>query len=80
MGIGEMLMPRQTKSLHDLRSRPTQFDLFAHPADNGQTQVPEWRALPPETRQTLTGLIARLMLEHAHGDPRPEPAKERGDD
>ena len=80
MGIGEILMPRQKNSLHDLRSRLTQFDLFAHPADNGQTQVPEWRALPPDTRQTLTGLMARLMLEHAHGDRRPGPAEERGHD
>jgi hypothetical protein len=29
------------------------------------TQMPAWRDLPEETRDTLTGLIVRLILEHA---------------
>jgi len=29
------------------------------------TQTPAWRDLPEETRDTLTGLMARLLLEHA---------------
>ena len=29
------------------------------------TQTPAWRDLPEETRDTLTGLMARLILEHA---------------
>jgi hypothetical protein len=71
-------MRRQGSPLQGLPSRPTQFDLFAHPADSGQTRGPELRMLPPETRQTLTDLIARLILDHA--DHRPEPTQERGDD
>src|SRR5829696_6635278 len=30
------------------------------------TQTPAWRELPEETRGTLTGLLVRLILEHAH--------------
>ena len=29
------------------------------------TQTPAWRDLPEETRDTLTGLMVRLILEHA---------------
>jgi hypothetical protein len=44
-------MRRQGSPLQGLPSRPTQFNLFAHPADSGQTRGPEWRMLPPETRR-----------------------------
>ena len=73
-------MRRQASPLQGLLSRPLQFDLFAHSTANAQTRVPEWRMLPSETRQALTDLIARLILDYAHGDHRPEPAQERGDD
>ena len=28
------------------------------------TQMPAWRQLPEETRRAVTGLMARLLLEH----------------
>ena len=42
--------------------RSQQIDLF-----DGVTpaQTPAWRDLPEETRDTLTGLMVRLILEHA---------------
>jgi len=42
--------------------RSQQIDLFDGAT---QTKTPTWRDLPEETRGTLTGLMARLILEHA---------------
>ena len=41
--------------------RSQQIDLF----NVMPTQTPAWRDLPEETRGMLTGLMARLILEHA---------------
>ena len=51
---------------------PRQIDLFD---DASPAAAPAWRELPEETRRTLTGLIARLILEYAQANgaaPRPE--------
>ena len=42
--------------------RSQQIDLFDGVTP---TQTPAWRDLPQETRDTLTGLMVRLILEHA---------------
>ena len=42
--------------------RSQQIDLFEGVAP---AQTPVWQDLPEETRGTLTGLMARLILEHA---------------
>ena len=42
--------------------RSQQIDLFDGVT---RTQTPAWQDLPEETRGTLTGLMARLILEHA---------------
>jgi hypothetical protein len=49
-----------------------QLDLFGddRPSDDRPSTVvdtPAWPELPAETRATLTGLMARLILEHADG-------------
>ena len=52
------------------RSRVPQSDLFApSPAASGPGPA-VWWVLPEGTRRTLTGLPARLLLEHA-ADARP---------
>jgi hypothetical protein len=57
MRFREMLMPRRTT--------PQQLDLFDPP--HGAGPIPHWRSLPDETQATLTGLIVRLILDHADG-------------
>ncbi len=42
-----------------------QIDLFAGASP---TEMPAWRELPEETRGALTGLMVRLILEHAQAN------------
>lgn len=44
------------------KGSPRQIDLFA---EASPAEAPAWRELPEETRNALTGLMTRLILEHA---------------
>lgn len=59
--VQSLAMPTERQRLQQ-RDRSQQIDLF-----DGVTlaQTPAWRDLPEETRGTLTGLLAQLILEHA---------------
>ena len=59
-------MPRQPTTY--------QFDLFPSPRDPETAVTPRWQTLPAETRQTLTTLMVRLLLDRV-----PE-CKEKHDD
>jgi hypothetical protein len=48
-------------------SRVPQPDLFPPPPAASGSGMAVWRALPGGTRQALTGLLARLLLEHEAG-------------
>jgi hypothetical protein len=63
-----MSMPRRPTAHRHPHSKPHQLNLFAGPHDTEAAQVPQWQALPAETRRALTKLIVRLMLAHADGD------------
>ena len=56
--------------------RSQQIDLFDGVTP---TQTPAWRDLPEDTRDALTGLMARLILEHAQISS-PAVQTEAGDD
>jgi hypothetical protein len=55
-------MPRQPTTF--------QLDLFPSQTDAVMDQMPQWQALPAETRQSLTGLIISLILNHVGSDER----------
>ena len=54
-------MPAERRRLQQ-SDRSQQIDLFDGVTP---TQTPAWPDLPEETRDTLTGLMVRLILEHA---------------
>jgi hypothetical protein len=55
-----MSMPRQPTTY--------QFDLFSKPNDAKTKQVPQWQALPAETRRSVTKLMISLILDHIDGE------------
>ena len=59
--IQQPAMPTERRRLQQ-SDRSQQIDLFEGIMP---TQTPAWRDLPEETRDTLTGLMVRLILEHA---------------
>ena len=50
-----------------IRTRDRQPDLFAPTPRPARGITPSWSSLPQQTRRTLTGLVTRLLVEHAGG-------------
>ena len=44
--------------------------LFDTPPGPTAGTMPSWEALPQQTRRTLTGLVTRLLVDHAAGGTR----------
>jgi hypothetical protein len=61
-----MFMPHQTKQIYVRRRVSLQIDLFAGDPQKAIGEVPVWSGLPTEIRAALTGLMTRLLLEHAN--------------
>ena len=72
-------MRRRHSLRHHHRSRTQQFDLFGKPDGDGAGQRPEWQALPAQTRQALTELMVRMILDHAEEACRSQPGEARHD-
>ena len=58
-------MQRWTKQTQARGHAPLQIDLFAGDPQKAIGDMPVWSALPTEIQAALTGLIIRLLLEHA---------------
>ncbi len=56
-------MPSLSRRKSARRSVPQQIDLFAETAMTGD--IPAWSGLSTETLAALTGLMTRLILDHA---------------
>jgi hypothetical protein len=61
------------------RAAVEQFDLFGLLGAKHPTPELEWRQLPEETRETVIRLMARLLVDHGHGDLRPGSGERRHD-
>jgi hypothetical protein len=61
------------------RAAAEQFDLFGLPDAKHPTPELEWQQLPEETRETVTRLMARLLVDHGRRDRRPNSAGGRHD-
>jgi hypothetical protein len=49
------------------RTPDRQLDLLDPRPSSAPGATPGWGSLPPDTRRTLTGLMTRLLVEHAGG-------------
>ncbi len=56
-----------------------QLDLFGLPGAKPPTPSFNWQQLPEETRQTVIGLMVRLLVDHQRRDRRPSSNGRRGD-
>jgi hypothetical protein len=57
----------------------TQLDLFGLPGAKHTTPEFEWQQLPEKTRETVTGLMVRLLVDHQRRDRGPSSMGRRGD-
>jgi hypothetical protein len=66
----------QRKDRPPTRHRPAaqQLELFAPPRGRHANPELAWETLPKDTRDELTKLMARLLLDHGRGNRRPDPA------
>jgi hypothetical protein len=49
------------------RTPDRQLDLLDPRPSSAPSVTPGWGSLPPDARRTLTGLMTRLLVEHAGG-------------
>ena len=47
-----------------------QLDFLDPNPPSARAVPPQWSSLPQQTRCALTGLVTRLLVDHAGGEPR----------
>jgi len=50
--------------MHKSYTKPVQLELFGLPQNGNLIVTPKWQNLPMPTRHKITGLMARLLMEH----------------
>lgn len=63
--MSERMTERRMMRAAGQRGKPQQIDMFEPNPGSGMIGAPAWLELPAETRNALTSLMARLILEHA---------------
>ncbi|WMT76517.1 hypothetical protein [Bradyrhizobium sp. Ash2021] len=56
---------QRSRNMQDRRRKAPQMDLFASGQSGGLIGPPDWPELLAEVQDTLTSLMAQLILEHA---------------
>jgi hypothetical protein len=59
-------MQRRSNRTRMPARQPDLFDTSPGPVVG---TMPSWGSLPQKTRRTLTGLMTRLLVDHANGGP-----------
>jgi hypothetical protein len=63
--MSERMTERQRALTAGQHRKPEQIDLFESDPGGGMIGAPVWLELPAETRNVLTSLMVRLILQHA---------------
>ena len=63
--MSKRMTERQRALTAGQHRKPEQIDLFESDPGGGMIGAPVWLELPAETRNVLTSLMVRLILEHA---------------
>ena len=50
--------------MHKSHTQSVQLELFGLSQDGNPIVTPKWQSLPMPTRHKITGLMARLLMEH----------------
>ena len=77
--IGELPVRHKHRRPPSHRAAAEQFDLFDLLGAKHPTPELEWRQLPEETRQMVTGLMVHLLVNHQRRDREPSSTGRRGD-